>query len=150
MLSGMPVAIAIGLCLQRLCKQAGLDFPIVPRDVVMIGVRANDPLEQQLIDQSWIEMVPVDDVKRDCRQLRAAMNSLNSTVDLIYIHFDADPLDQSEVPSMRLTEPNGTMRTELAAALELIMAYPKVARWGSPTSTLKGMWTGRWFKRPLL
>ena len=31
---------------------------------------------------------------------------------------------------MRLTEPNGPMRTELAAALEIIMAYPKVAAFG--------------------
>ena len=130
MLSGMPVAIATGLCLDRLRRQAGLDPPMDPRDVVMVGVRANDPLEQELIDRYGIEMVPVDDVKRDCRQLRAAMNRLSSTVDLIYIHFDADALDQSEVASMRLTEPNGPMRTELAAALEIIMAYPKVAAFG--------------------
>jgi arginase len=130
MLSGMPVAIASGLCLDRLRKQAGLDPPIDPRDVVMVGVRANDPLEQELIDQSGIEMIPVDDVRRDCRQLRAAMNRLSSTVDLIYIHFDADALDQSEVASMRLTEPDGPTRTELAAALEIIMASPKVAALG--------------------
>ncbi len=130
MLSGMPVAIASGLCLDRLRKQAGLDPPIDPRDVVMVGVRANDPLEQELIDQSGIEMVPVDDVKGDCRQLRAVMNRLSSTVDLIYIHFDADALDQSEVASMRLTEPDGPTRTELAAALEIIMASPTVAALG--------------------
>ena len=129
-LSGMPVAVASGLCLDRLRKQAGLDLPIVPRDVVMVGVRANDTLEQELIDQSGIEMVPVDDVRGDCRQLRAAMNRLSGTVDLIYIHFDADALDQSEVASMRLTEPHGPMREELAAALEIIMAHPKVAALG--------------------
>jgi arginase len=130
MLSGMPVAIATGLCLDRLRKQAGLDPAVDPRDVVMVGVRANDPLEQELIDQSGIEMIPVDDVRGDCRQLRAAMNRLSSTVDLIYVHFDADALDQSEVASMRLTEANDPMRTELAAALEIIMAYPKVAALG--------------------
>jgi arginase len=130
MLSGMPVAIASGLCLDRLRKQVGLDPPIDPRDVVMVGVRANDPLEQELIDQSGIEMVPVDDVRGDCRQLRAAMNRLSRTVDLIYIHFDADALDQSEVAFMRLTEPNGPTRTELAAALEIIMASPEVAALG--------------------
>jgi arginase family enzyme len=58
------------------------------------------------------------------------MERLGSTVDLIYIHFDVDALDQSEVASMRLSEPNGPMRTELAAALEIIMAYPKVAAFG--------------------
>jgi arginase len=138
MLSGMPVAIATGLCLERLRKQAGLDPPLVPRDVVMVGVRANDPLEQQLIDQTGIETIPVDDVRGDCRQLCAAMNRLSSTADLIYIHFDADALDQSEVASMRLTEPNGPMRTELAAALEIIMAYPKVAALGIADINLEG------------
>jgi arginase len=127
MLSGMPVAIASGLCLDRLRKQAGLDPPIDPRDVVMVGVRANDSLEQELIDQSDIEMIPVDDVRGECRQLRAAMNRLSGAVDLIYIHFDADALDQSEVASMRLTEPHGPMRTDLAAALGILMASPEVA-----------------------
>jgi arginase len=68
MLSGMPVAIATGLCLDRLRRQAGLDPPIDPRDVVMVGVRANEPLEQELIDQSGIEIVPVIDIKGDCRR----------------------------------------------------------------------------------
>ncbi|MGH8534355.1 MAG: arginase family protein [Gammaproteobacteria bacterium] len=130
MLSGMPVAIATGLCLHRLRKQGGLDPPIAPRDVVMVGVRANDPLEQELIDQFGIEMVPAADVKGDCRQLCAAMSRLSSTVDLIYMHFDVDVLDESEVASMWLSEPNGPMGTELAAALEVIMAYPKVAAFG--------------------
>jgi arginase family enzyme len=75
-------------------------------------------------------MVPVDDVKGDCRLLCADMNRLSSTVDLIYVHFDADAMDQSEVASMRLPEPNGPMRAELAAALETLMAYPKVAAFG--------------------
>jgi arginase family enzyme len=75
-------------------------------------------------------MIPVDDVRGDCRQIRATMNRLSSTVDLIYVHFDADALDQSEVASMRLTEPDGPTRTELAAALEIIMASPKVAALG--------------------
>jgi len=83
-----------------------------------------------LIDQFGIEIVPAADVKGDCLQLRAAMERLSSTVELIYIHFDVDALDQSEVASMRLSEPNGPMRTELAAALEIIMAYPKVAAFG--------------------
>lgn len=130
MLSGMPVAIATGLCLHRLRKQAGLDPPIAPRDVVMVGVRATDPLEQKLIDQLGIEVVPAADVKGDCRQLCAAMSRLSSTVDRIYIHFDVDALDESEVASMWLSEPNGPMRTELAAALKVIMAYSKVAAFG--------------------
>jgi arginase len=129
-LSGMPVAIAAGLCLDRLRRQSGLDPPIVARDVVMVCVRANDPLEQELINQSGIEVVPVADVKGDCHQLRAAMERLSSSADLIYVHLDVDALDESEVASMWLTAPNGPTRRELAAALKIIMSTPKVAAFG--------------------
>src|SRR5712692_4446448 len=39
MLGGMPVAISTGLCLERLRKQSGLNDPIQPTDVVMVGLR---------------------------------------------------------------------------------------------------------------
>ena len=130
MLSGMPVAIATGLCLNRLRKQGGLDPPMSARDVVMVCVRANDLLEQELIDRSGIEIVPVADINGDCRQLRAAMERLSRSVDLIYIHFDVDALDESEVASMWLTAPDGPMSTELAAALKIVTACPKVAAFG--------------------
>ncbi|MCI0598169.1 MAG: arginase family protein, partial [Beijerinckiaceae bacterium] len=76
MLSGMPVAIAAGMCLHRFRKQAGLDPPIAPRGIVMVCVRENDPLEQELIDKSGIEIVPVAGVRGECHQLRAALERL--------------------------------------------------------------------------
>ena len=84
--------------------------------------------------------------------LVAAALRCYGTVDLIYIHFDVDALDQSEVASKRLSEPNGPMRT----ALEIIMAYPKVAAFGiadinpkiaiSKPGTRSG--ASRWFSIP--
>jgi arginase len=130
MLSGMPVAIATGLCLERLRRQAGLDPPIAPCDVVMVCVRANDPLEQELIDRSGIENVPVADVQADCAKLRVALDRLSADVDLIYVHLDVDALDESDVASMWLTAPGGPTTSELAHALELVMAAPKVAAFG--------------------
>jgi arginase len=130
MLSGMPVAIATGLCLERFRRQAGLDPPLDPRGVVMVCVRANDPLEQELIDQSGIEIVPVEDIRGDRRKLHAAMERLSRDVDAIYVHFDADALDEKEVASMWLTAPDGPTAEELAAALRIVMAFPKVAAFG--------------------
>lgn len=130
MLSGMPVAIATGLCLDRLRRQAGLDLPIAAHDVVMVCVRANDPLEQELIDRSGIENVPVADIKADCARLRAALERLSGDVDLIYVHLDVDALDESEVASMWLTAPDGPTTSELARALGLVMTAPKVAAFG--------------------
>jgi len=130
MLSGMPVAMATGMCLHRLRRQAGLDPPIAPRDVVMVCVRANDPLERELIDQAGIEIVPVADVKGDCRRLQTAMQRLSEAVDLIYVHFDIDALDPCELANLRLTEPDGPTRMELAAAVKMIMGHPKAAAFG--------------------
>ena len=44
-------------CLNRLRKQARLYPSMDPHDVVMVCVRADDPLEQAVIDQSGIEIV---------------------------------------------------------------------------------------------
>jgi arginase len=130
MLSGMPVAMATGMCLHRLRRQAGLDPPIAPRDVVMVCVRAIDPLERELIDNAGIEIVAVADIQGDCHQLQAAMKRLSKAVDLIYVHFDVDALDPSELAQLRLTEPNGPKATELASALTAIMTYPKAVAFG--------------------
>lgn len=130
MLSGMPVAVATGLCLERLRKQAGLDPPIAPRDVVMVAVRANDPLEQELIDRHDIEIVPVADLKGDRSRLRAALRRLSTSTDLIYVHVDVDALDASEVASQWLTAPDGPTVPELAAALGIVMETPAVAALG--------------------
>jgi arginase len=130
MLSGMPVAIALGLCLIRFRQQSGLTAPLDSSDIVMACVRANDPLEEELIAQLGIELVPAADIRSDCRKLRAAMDRLGGGVDAIYVHFDVDALDASEVASMWLTAPGGPTRTELAAAMKIVMAYPKVAAFG--------------------
>lgn len=130
MLSGMPVAIATGLCLERIRRRVGLDPPIAARDVVMVCVRANDPLEQELIDRAGIEIVPVADIRADCTKLRAALDRLSAEVDRIYVHFDVDALDEAEVASMWLTAPDGPTTDELAHALAMVMAAPKVAAFG--------------------
>jgi len=130
MLSGMPVAIALGLCLDRLCKQSGLVSPLDPRDIVMVCVRASDSLEEELIERAGIEIVSVADIKGNCEKLRATMERLSRIVDTIYVHFDVDALDSSEVASMWLTAPNGPTAQELTAAMKIVMTYPKIAAFG--------------------
>jgi len=130
MLSGMPVAMATGQCLHRLRQQAGLEPAIDPRDVVMVCVRANDPLEQELIDRLGIENIPTSDIQGECRRFRAAVDALGRRVDWIYLHVDIDALDASEVASMWLSEPGGPSRHDMARALESVMQHPKIAVFG--------------------
>ena len=64
--------------LVRVKLQLFTDFGNAPRDVVIVGVRANDPLEQEMIDKFGIKIVPAADVKGDCRQLCVAMERLTA------------------------------------------------------------------------
>jgi arginase family enzyme len=61
---------------------------------------------------------------------RGAIARLIRNIAAIHIHFDVDALDASEVVSMWLTAPGGPTRTELAAALQVTMNYPKISAFG--------------------
>ena len=54
------------------------------------------------------------------------MTRLAATCDAIYLHIDADILDESFVPSHGTKEPNGPDLEETAAAIDRVMATGKV------------------------
>ncbi len=130
MLSGMPVAIATGMCLHRIRKQAQLAEAIDPANVLMVCVRANDPLEQELITKAGIQTVPVSDIRQDCSHLLEAIKRLSERVDHIYVHFDIDALDPSELANSRLVAPDGPTKAEMAASLRLMMSNQKIVAFG--------------------
>ncbi len=127
MLGGMPVAISAGLCLTNLRNKSGLDPALPTRYIVMAGVRDTDPLEQELIDRSDIEMISVDDIRTLSDNIHHQMKRLSKTTDIIYIHIDMDVLDPREVSGHSLTVPNGPTSQELAAALTEMFKYEKAA-----------------------
>ena len=76
---------------------AKLDPPLPDRHVVMGGVRLTDPLEQQLLDNSLIEQVSVDDLRNMTPAVWTQLDRLNRLTDKIYVHIDMDVLDPREV-----------------------------------------------------
>jgi arginase len=130
MLGGMPVAVAAGLALTNLRLKSGLD-PALPTDhIVMAAVRDTDPLEQELIDQSDIRLLTVDDIRERSGNLHDQMQRLSQVTDVIYVHVDMDVLEPSEVPGHSLGVAGGPTSVELAAALSDIFGYDKVAALG--------------------
>jgi arginase len=127
MLGGMPVAVSAGLCLKNLRLKSGLDPALPTRYIVMAGVRDTDPLEQELIDRSDIEMISVDDIRTRSENIHQQMRRLSQITDIIYIHIDMDVLDPREVTGHSLTVPNGPTSQELAAALTDMFQYEKTA-----------------------
>jgi arginase len=133
-LGGMPVAVATGRALQRLRMDAHLDPPLDDRYIVMGGVRLTDPLEQQLLDQSKIEQVTVDDLRNQSVELFAQLDRLNRTTDKIYVHIDMDVLDPREVMGHVNKVPGGPTSEQLAALFEKIFTrYPKASAIGFAT-----------------
>lgn len=130
MLGGMPVAIAAGLCLTRHRQTAGLDPPLPTRYIVMAGVRDVDPLEQELLDRSDVQMLSVDDLRQRPEAVRGQVERLAGLTDVIYVHIDMDVLDPAEVAGHPLTAPEGPTSGELARALVVMFRHPKVTALG--------------------
>jgi arginase len=130
MLGGMPVAVAAGKCLYRLRLKAGLEPAIPTRNIVMMGVRDLDPLEEELIDNSDIVMVPTEDIIKTSAFMRDTLDRLSQRVDAVYVHIDLDVLDASALPGANFLVPNGPSGTELGKALGLILQNKKVKALG--------------------
>ena len=133
-LGGMPVAVATGRALHRLRLDAGLDPPIADRYIVMGGVRLTDPLEQHLLDESFIEQLSVDDLRAASPSVFAQLDRLSRLTDKIYVHIDMDVLDPKEVMGHGNKVPNGPSSEQLAALFEKIFSrYPKASAIGFAT-----------------
>jgi arginase len=133
-LGGMPVAVATGRALQRMRLDAKLEPALSDQHVVMGGVRLTDPLEQDILDNSRIEQVSVDDLRRATPAVFAQLDRLNRISDKLYIHIDMDVLDPAEVPGHGNKVPGGPSSKELAALFEQIFArYPKASAIGFAT-----------------
>lgn len=130
MLGGMPVAVSAGLALQRLRTESHLDPPISTEHILMVAVRDTDPEEETLIQAHDLARITTQDVRDRSQALHDQMERLSEVTDLIYVHVDMDVLDPREVQGHGLTVADGPSSQELAAALEEMFRYPKVAGLG--------------------
>jgi hypothetical protein len=112
-LGGMPVAVATGRALTRMRLDAKLEPALPDRYVVMGGVRLTDPLEQQMLDESRIEQVSVDDLRKASPAVFQQLDRLAKITDKIYIHIDMDVLDPAEVMGHGNKVPNAPRANSL-------------------------------------
>jgi arginase len=133
-LGGMPVAVATGRALDRLRLEAKLDPPLSDRHIVMGGVRLSDPLEQNMLDQSFIEQLSVEDLRRMTPAVFAQLDRLSRLTDKLYVHIDMDVLDPREVMGHGNKVPDGPSSEQLARLFEAIFSrYPKASAIGFAT-----------------
>jgi arginase len=133
-LGGMPVAVATGRCLRVMRLDAGLDPPLADEHVVMGGVRLTDPLEQDLLDNSRINQLTVQDLRTMAPAVTRELDRLSRLTDTIYVHIDMDVLDPREVEGHQNKVPNGPSSEELAKLFEMIFRrYPNASAIGFAT-----------------
>ncbi|MGD8540006.1 MAG: arginase family protein [Candidatus Aminicenantes bacterium] len=130
MLGGMPVAVAAGKCLFRLRLKAGLDPAIPEKNIIMMGVRDMDPLEEELVLNSHITLISTEEMVALSPRMKEEYTKLCDRVDVVYIHIDLDVLDAPDIPGHTFQIPNGPNPTQLGKALQYMMQNPKVGALG--------------------
>ncbi len=107
-LDGMGLAMATGRCWRSLLNTIPGFSPIPEANIVHIGARDLDPEEQQLLQESEIELVRAGEQESALRQaVQAAFDRLKDKADRLYLHVDMDVLDTGEALASRLAVPGG-------------------------------------------
>jgi arginase len=103
---GMGLAIATGRCWQTAAALTPGFVPLREENIVLIGGRDFDTLEEQMLDESAINVVRAGDVHAaGMNAVSAALDRLN--VQRVYLHVDFDSLDPSIAPANPFPAPDG-------------------------------------------
>lgn len=128
-LGGMPLAAAVGRCWAALCASLP-GFRAVPESqVVLVGTRALDPLEADLLERSAVQVVSESQIRKAglAQALGAALDALRARVDSIYLHLDMDVLDPAAGRANVYQEPGGLTGGELEEAVRMACARLSVS-----------------------
>lgn len=120
-LGGMPVAVCAGLAYPRWREAAKILAPIPPDRIILVGPRNLDPEESRLIKAAGVTVVDLPGSGLD-----EAVKDLAQRCDLIYLHIDADILDETFVPDHATREPNGPDMKQVRDAIAIVMQTGKV------------------------
>lgn len=117
-LDGMSVSMLTGHCWRALTAQVDGFAPTPDANVLLIGVRDVDPLEQELLDHSAVRVAATPaTIAGDIDALAARSGSAD-----VYLHLDLDVLDASEGCANSYAIANGLSRASLSSAIDAIGA----------------------------
>jgi len=126
MLGGMPVAVCAGLAFPRWREAAGIVAPLPSDRIVLVDVRNLDEPEEQLIRATDATIAAAAPGLAGA-DLAASVGELAARCEMIYLHIDADILDEAYVPNHGTKEPNGPSMEQVQGAIDVVMATGKVA-----------------------
>ncbi|HUQ15011.1 MAG TPA: arginase family protein [Gemmatimonadales bacterium] len=119
-LDGMGLAMATGLCWDRLVTTVPGFRPIRAEATFLLGARDLDPSEATLLRQSAVTVVEVGQIPAHLPDLFAHAQ-LADTIG--YLHLDLDVLDPTVGHANYLPVPNGLSLAQLTGAITAIRAH---------------------------
>jgi arginase len=131
-LDGMALSTAIGRSWRGLAEAIPGFEPVTQDNVVLVGGRAMDPAEIDLVRVGAITHVSEAHVRSvgPPAALRAAFEELRARVDRIYLHVDLDVLDPDELVANQWQESGGLRVQELQEAVATAIGTFHVAAVG--------------------
>lgn len=126
----MGLSIALGHCWGAMARSVPGFEPVPDENVVLMDARGDiEPAEQERLDASSVVFVRPD-TDEDTGML-AALDTLRTKVERVYVHLDVDVLDPEKVaPANEFAVPGGLSPHELEAAIQRILARFTVAAAG--------------------
>lgn len=113
---GMALAVISGRGFRALANSISGFEPIPDERLLLVGARALDPLEAQLLSKSGVACIDPDTF----HQLPRALARLRSVADAAYLHVDLDVLDPSEGQANEYLEKDGLSLSQLASVAEQV------------------------------
>ena len=109
-LDGMALSIVCGNCWSKLAATDPLYQPIPEKNIFLIGARDLDPAESMALEKSRIKVITPEQLRKNDFK---SPDLANSSVQDIYIHFDADVIDASVGHANRFASPGGLFPKEV-------------------------------------
>ena len=121
-LDGMPLTMATGRSWKTLCESIPGFRPVLDEQVILVGARALDPAERDLLARSGVRRVSPEEIrKRGVREALAPhLDALATRAHEVYLHLDLDVLDPGEARVSEYAEPGGLAVAEVEEACLLV------------------------------
>jgi len=119
---GMPLAVSLGIGHKMLTELGGYSPKVKPENVVIIGARALDDGEKDLIKEIGIKVYTMHEIDRMgmARVMEETINYLKERTDGVHLSLDLDGLDPLDAPGVGTPVIGGITYRESHLAMEML------------------------------
>ncbi|WP_409273101.1 arginase [Neobacillus sp. SCS-31] len=119
---GMPLAVSIGIGHKMLTELGGYCPKVRPENIVIIGARALDDGEKDLIKEKGIKVYTMHEIDRMgmARVMKETIAYLKTRTDGVHLSLDLDGLDPQDAPGVGTPVFGGITYRESHLAMEML------------------------------